>query len=197
MKLYLIRHGKTAGNLLGRYIGTTDEPLCEEGKKALRENLPYPAVQVVYTSSLKRTRETAEILYPGIPLRVREGFNECDFGKFENKNYRELSGDREYQAWVDSGGILPFPEGESREEFTERTLCAFSHAVKELLEEGMMTAALVVHGGSIMSILDQYGFPEKKFYEWQVKNGHGFSVHLDEKAWMSGDRKLIDIRSIL
>ena len=31
MDVYLIRHGKTKGNLEGRYIGTTDEPLCEEG----------------------------------------------------------------------------------------------------------------------------------------------------------------------
>ncbi len=30
----MIRHGKTYGNTLGRYIGVTDEPLCEEGKRA-------------------------------------------------------------------------------------------------------------------------------------------------------------------
>ena len=35
--LYLIRHGKTKGNLEGRYIGTTDEPLCEEGKQSLMQ----------------------------------------------------------------------------------------------------------------------------------------------------------------
>ena len=35
-ELYLIRHGKTYGNTLGRYIGTTDEPLCEEGREALQ-----------------------------------------------------------------------------------------------------------------------------------------------------------------
>ncbi len=35
VELYLIRHGKTYGNTLGRYIGTTDEELCEEGREAL------------------------------------------------------------------------------------------------------------------------------------------------------------------
>lgn len=180
-----------------RYIGITDEPLCEEGKKALLEGFSYPLPQVVYTSSLKRTKETAHLLYPGMPVRVREGFNECDFGKFENKNYKELSGDGEYQAWVDSGGMLPFPGGESREQFTERNLHAFLQATEELLEEKIGMAAFVVHGGSIMSILGEYGFPKKAFYEWQVKNGQGFLVHLDETAWRSGDRKLTDIRSIL
>ena len=32
-KLHLIRHGLTAGNLDGRYIGSgTDLPLCDEGQ---------------------------------------------------------------------------------------------------------------------------------------------------------------------
>ena len=43
MKCVLIRHGKTAGNLAGRYIGCrTDEPLCPEGIAQLREGR-YPA----------------------------------------------------------------------------------------------------------------------------------------------------------
>ena len=33
--IYLIRHGMTEGNKKQRYIGTTDEPLCPEGKAAL------------------------------------------------------------------------------------------------------------------------------------------------------------------
>ena len=39
-RLILIRHGATAGNLQRRYIGRTDEPLCEAGIQqvlALRE----------------------------------------------------------------------------------------------------------------------------------------------------------------
>ena len=39
MRVVLIRHSKTAGNLKGRYIGTTDEPLCEEGIRLLGEKL--------------------------------------------------------------------------------------------------------------------------------------------------------------
>ena len=37
IKIAMIRHGKTYGNTLGRYIGVTDEPLCEEGKKELEQ----------------------------------------------------------------------------------------------------------------------------------------------------------------
>lgn len=31
MKITLVRHGKTQSNREHRYLGRTDEPLCEEG----------------------------------------------------------------------------------------------------------------------------------------------------------------------
>ena len=34
-EIILIRHGKTAGNLRGAYIGRTDESLCPEGRALL------------------------------------------------------------------------------------------------------------------------------------------------------------------
>jgi len=49
-------------------------------------------------------------------------WTEMDFGAFEGHNYQELSGDPAYQRWIDSGGTLPFPEGESREEFIRRSV---------------------------------------------------------------------------
>ena len=62
-KLHLIRHGLTAGNLDGRYIGSgTDLPLCDEGRAQLAElkgQCPYPQVPLVFTSPLRRATETA------------------------------------------------------------------------------------------------------------------------------------------
>ena len=47
-KLHLIRHGMTAGNLQGLYIGSgTDLPLCDEGRAQLaelKERFVYPQV---------------------------------------------------------------------------------------------------------------------------------------------------------
>ena len=36
-KLYMIRPGITEANLDGRYVGSTDLPLCREGKEALKK----------------------------------------------------------------------------------------------------------------------------------------------------------------
>ena len=127
MRIYLIRHSMTKGNKEKRYIGTTDESLCLEGIQLLEERKGmYPEVTYVYVSPMKRCVQTAEIIYPEMmkagAYSCNEKLRECDFGLFENHNYIELSGCPEYQAWIDSGGKLPFPEGESREAFIRRTL---------------------------------------------------------------------------
>lgn len=170
MKIYFIRHGQTAGNREGRYVGRTDEPLLEESFAAIRK-WSAPAVEQVVTSPMLRCRQTAEALYPGVPLRVQEGLQEMDFGEFEYKNYEELNGNTDYQAYIDSGGTTDFPGGESVVRFKVRCKNAFLKAMDVVEAENRQAVAFVVHGGTIMSILESYGIPARNYFEWQVKNG--------------------------
>lgn len=180
LRLALIRHGKTVGNTQGRYIGTTDEPLCAEGIQALQTGAGcYPAADLVVSSPMKRCVQTAELLYPGMPPVLLDGFRECDFGVFENHNYQELSGDPAYQAWIDSGGTLPFPGGESREQVALRTEEAFRQMLSLIRAQGITRAALVVHGGTIMSIMEQFSVIRRNYFDWQVKNGCGFLTEVE------------------
>ncbi|QUO21979.1 histidine phosphatase family protein [Clostridiaceae bacterium Marseille-Q4143] len=188
-ELILIRHGKTAGNLLGRYIGSrTDEPLCDEGREELAGK-QLPEVERLYVSPMKRCVETAEILWPGFDRKKMQkvmDLRECDFGDFENKNYKELSGNGDYQAWIDSNGTLPFPNGESMDAFKSRCLEAFARIVEEVSgaeqewiasgKTGIFRAGIVVHGGTIMAILEQYGYPKAAYFDYQVKNGCGYRL---------------------
>ena len=185
IKIWLIRHGMTEGNLKGRYIGRTDEHLCQEGKKALSE-LSYPVPDGLFISPMIRCRETAEILFPGKKFRIMDQLSETDFGDFENKNYRELAGNPDYQAWIDSGGNLPFPGGENREDFRKRTLEGFQRVIAICSRENLQSAALIVHGGTIMTLMEAWGRPERDFYSWHVKNGHCYVTETDEKLWQSG-----------
>ena len=185
MRVVLIRHSKTAGNLLGRYIGITDEPLCREGIALLKEKT-YPEADGLYVSPLKRCRETGKILYPQLTQHVEERLRECDFGEFENKNYKELDGNPRYQAWVDSGGTLPFPGGESRENFSSRCVEGFQNVIFDAETRGFSTIAVILHGGSIMSILEALAVPEKPFYDWQVKNGQGFILEVNKDFHTTG-----------
>ena len=168
LKLILIRHGETQGNKLKRYIGKrTDEPLCPEAGNMLAQ-LAYPEVQAVYASPMIRCTQTAGILFPGKKLNIIDELAECDFGEFENKNYQELDGNEHYQSWIDSGGLLPFPGGESREEFKRRNVTGFQKAVNGCLRNGISLAALVVHGGTIMNVMEEYADEDRSFYDWHV-----------------------------
>lgn len=171
MKILFIRHGQTAGNLEKRYIGRTDEPLCEAGIAALNRCL-YPACTVLVSSPMRRCLQTAACLFPAQRIHVREAFRECDFGDFEGKNYAELNGNPQYQAWIDSGGTAPFPNGESPEAFRARCCDGFRQTVREFADADSM--AFVVHGGTIMSILSQFVLPHRGYYDWMTENAHGW-----------------------
>ena len=178
MSVLLIRHGLTQGNAQHRYIGCrTDEPLCKKGIEALQKGC-YPPVARVLVSPMLRCRQTAALLYPDITPEIVPDFRECDFGRFEGKSYDELNGDPDYQAWIDSGGALPFPGGEAREAFVARCVRAFAR-IPDLWKE---ETALIAHGGTLMAILQSYALPRRDYFDYQVKNGQGFRLFADG-AW--------------
>ena len=176
MSVYLIRHGLTNGNLEGRYIGCrTDEPLCEQGIRLLGA-LHLPNIGSVYVSPMRRCIQSARILFPDAEPVIVQDFRECDFGDFEGKNYLELNGDPIYQAWIDSGGELPFPNGESRKEFASRSVSAFRSL--RVFDSGH-DCAVVAHGGTIMAIMEKFAKPKGSYFDFQVKCGGGFALEPD------------------
>lgn len=178
LKIYLIRHSRTFGNSLKRYIGVTDEPLCEEGI-ALLQNREYPKAEKLYVSPMLRCRQTAEIIYPGQEYEIVPLLSETNFGVFENKNADELFGTKEYQAWIDSNATMEIPGGESLANFQKRCVRGFEEVVGKCLEDGISSVAFVVHGGTIMAIMDAYAVPHRNFYEYSTANGCGYVVTID------------------
>ncbi|MBO4367094.1 MAG: histidine phosphatase family protein [Clostridia bacterium] len=183
MKLFLVRHGLTQGNLESRYIGCrTDEPLCARGEELLRAR-HMPAVSRLLVSPMKRCIQSAAILWPGMEPEIVPNLRECDFGSFEGKNYQELNGNSDYQAWIDSGGELPFPGGESRQSFALRSVNAFRALDLFSLQDD---CALVVHGGTIMAIMEAYARPRGSYFDFLVKCGEGFVL------WPDGSHRSLE-----
>mgnify|MGYP002509757282 CR=1 FL=1 len=194
MEVVLIRHFKTVGNLEGRYIGSTDEPVVQkEAAEEVRKK--YPEVETLVSSPMKRCLQTAELIYGRQPDIVCELLREKDFGKFEGKNHEELKEEPKYQEWLDSGGALPFPEGEAQEHFQSRSVKGFNLMTDSLIEEECEKAAFVVHGGTIMAILSEY-VAGSLFYDWQVPNGDGYIVRIDEAAWKAGRKKIVEFERL-
>lgn len=187
MRVILIRHGKTPGNEMKRHIGRTDESLSEGGRKSLCEKAAVfsdlkevdPGKVMLFSSPKKRCKESAAILFPWLVPQEIEDLTECDFGDFENKNYKELSGNPDYQAWIDSGGTLPFPGGEDRGAFAGRSVRGFLKGMQQAKEAGAALGIFVVHGGSIMAVLEALGVPKKDYYDWQLKNGEYIEGEFD------------------
>lgn len=168
MLVYLLRHGKTAWNLEGRYQGRSDIPLCEAGREALKPADFMP--EKVYVSPMKRAEETAQFLFPGVQPIAVPGLEEMDFGAFEGKSFRDLADDPAYRAWVEGNCTAPCPGGEGREDFSRRVCAAFERLMAREREQ----LVIVAHGGTQMAILERYGRPHRDYFAWQSPNGGGF-----------------------
>ncbi|GFI30566.1 putative phosphoserine phosphatase 2 [Lachnospiraceae bacterium] len=175
MKLYFIRHGATQGNREHRYLGCTDEGILEAEKERLRQkSRDFPVMDAVFASPYLRCRQTAELLFGKNRTKFIEELREMDFGEFEYKNYQELSGNADYQKYIGSGGTIGFPGGEQPEDFKFRCREAFRRCIREACKNRWEHVALVAHGGTIMAILEAFGYPRKRYFEYQVGNGCGY-----------------------
>ena len=185
MIINFIRHGKTAGNLENRYIGRTDEPLCDAGISKLG-SIAYPDCELVVASPMKRCLQTAALIYPDKKIVTYTELRECDFGDFEGKNHIELSEEPRYQKWIDNGGLGAFPNGEDSTVFRARSTDGFLKALED--NKTADTVSFVVHGGTIMAVLEKLAVPHREFYEYMTENGHGYVTVYDGESIRIIDR---------
>lgn len=174
MKIVLIRHGMTQGNINKRYIGcATDEGLAQKGREMLKD-ISYPPIEKVFSSPMKRCIETARIIYPEHRAEAVSDLREMDFGIFEGKSHTELNGNADYQSWIDSNGLSKIPNGESFDEFCTRCCNAFISAVNKAKSQSI---AFVVHGGTIMAVLHTLG--GYNYFNYIADNGRGYICSLE------------------
>ncbi len=95
MKIYVIRHGRTAWNEKGLMQGKSNISLSPDGKKEaleIREKLSDVSFDICITSPLKRTIETANIVVNNKCKIVTDDLLiERDLGAFEGMKYEEYS----------------------------------------------------------------------------------------------------------
>lgn len=129
MKIYLIRHGETSWNTLGRLQGRTDIELNENGirlAKITGEKLKDVHFDLAIASPLKRAYETAGLVLGNrnIPILTDERIEEISFGEWEGlccrrENYQIPSKDFE-QFFTDPFGYKPPKDGESIQQMIDR-----------------------------------------------------------------------------
>ena len=190
-QIHLIRHAITKGNVEGRYIGQTDEPISEDGLAQLRDIKDnygkYPDVEAVFSSPLKRCVDTAKEIYPDKEPIIMNDLIEYDFGEFEGRTAEELKDNPAFPEWLaGTKPNTPAPFGESQVRFNYRVCSCFEQIVEGIIKSGVQSTAIVTHGGVIMSIMAAYALPEAPMHEWLTPSCCGYTLRITPSIWARG-----------
>jgi broad specificity phosphatase PhoE len=143
--LLFVRHGSTMWTARpSRYQGRTDLPLTTRGRLEagqLADRLRTVKLDAIYSSPLRRARETAVVLAQdrGMPLDTDERIIELSYGDWEGKGLAEVERDDAEALTAWAAGMATPPGGESR--------IALMRRVSEFLDSvaGQGTVAVVTH----------------------------------------------------
>ncbi|MFV0343017.1 MAG: histidine phosphatase family protein [Anaerocolumna sp.] len=103
--VYLIRHGETEWNKLGKFQGSTDISLSEEGIKQahLAADVLKGKFDHIYASPLSRAKHTAEIIgeASAIVPQIEPHIKEINFGLWEGLTFEEIKEKfpKEFTSW--------------------------------------------------------------------------------------------------
>jgi len=121
--VWLTRHGESSFNVVGRIGG--DAPLSDAGRLYGRELATVVRERIgehvaVWTSTLRRTTETAELL--GLPFQAWRALDEIDAGVCDGMTYAEIASamPQEYGARAADKFRYRYPRGESYQDVIQR-----------------------------------------------------------------------------
>lgn len=155
MKCYLIRHGKDDDTVRG---GWSDTPLSDEGMMQVAQlSLQFCGVGVgqIYTSDLRRARQTADILSEklgGVPVTNLPEFREVNNGLLAGVKNDVAKKQYPGLYWSALEWDAHYPSGESPYAFFVRISTAWDKFKVRLQNIGD-DAILVTHGGVVNVIL--------------------------------------------
>lgn len=163
MLQYLIRHGESVSNAAGRVQGQEDVELSATGiaqaqavatwSRALIERPDAPQIEELWSSPLRRARETAEAIAAatGLPLRIDDQLRELHAGVFQGHLWADLESrfPDAVARWRSGDAEYAIPGGESRAQLAARGRTALERLAARPAR-GML---VVAHGGILTAAL--------------------------------------------
>jgi broad specificity phosphatase PhoE len=178
LRIYLARHGQTDWNLQGRTQGGIDIELNATGREQaqlLKMRVSGIPLDAVYSSTLRRSRETAEIVHGNIPLTSLPGLSERRFGKFEGGSTSDP--DLQRRRWIPDDAL---DGGESLNVLRERVRTTLDtirkqHASGSILIVGhdyMNRMLLSVLVGLTVEQMQQFDQANDELYLIELETGN-------------------------
>ena len=188
MKFYLVRHGETEWNKLGRFQGQHDTPLNATGveqAKVIAKAARDWDLTAVYASPLTRTMQVAsEIAGPlGLTVGAHEGLMELGLGELEGVTGEEMrtGWPQVFHTWNSSPQLALMPGGESLENLENRSW----EVILELQEmHGPEdNIAVVSHNFTIRAICGKLlGLPLSNFHRMRLALGSVSVFQVDARG---------------
>lgn len=126
--IYIVRHGQTEWNLLGKTQGHGNSDLTPKGieqAELLADSMTKYPIDYIYSSDLGRANQTAEIIGNKLNIEVEktEALREVNFGTWEGRIIKDIiEEDPElYKMWRNEPHLAKIPQGETLSQIKERT----------------------------------------------------------------------------
>ena len=177
MRFYLVRHGETEWNHLGRFQGQHDTRLNEKGLEQARATglaAKEWGVSGIYSSPLIRTMQVANEIgnCVGLPVTPHDGLMELSLGQLEGVTGEEMRAGwpEVYNTWNRSPELTEMPGGESLATLEERAW----QVILELEDrhDARDSLAIVSHNFTIRAVCGKMlGIPLANFHRLQLALG--------------------------
>ena len=171
MKIYLIRHGETEYNRKKLFYGSKDVSINATGiiqSEQLNKKINLPLTYPIIISGLKRTHETAQLIFPNHHYIEVSGLNEKSFGKWEGLNANQIQAKypEAWASWLKAPFAYTPPLAENFTDFENRVLKAMEKLVSQ-----NHSCVVITHIGVIRVWLHSL-FPEKNFWDIELTQGN-------------------------
>jgi broad specificity phosphatase PhoE len=158
VQIVLVRHGATDWNLQGRCQGATDRELNAAGIRQAEEiatALTAESIHVIYSSNLKRARQTAQLISQphNLPVLIEEDVRELDHGELEGLTFDEIKENYPdfIQRWRTEPAEIQLPGGERLIDVAERAWNGLNRIVRR--HSVAESIVVVSHNFPILGIL--------------------------------------------
>lgn len=182
---HLVRHGEhvLAGRVLaGRAPGIG---LSERGRSeiaSVAEHLAGEQIGALYSSPLRRTKETAKILSTrlDLPVGYREDVIELDFGEWTGLTFDQVRADARWELWRSCRSIATVPGGESMRQVQDRVVNALFDLRRT---HGDGTVVIVSHGDVIRAaLLFALGMPLDFYSRLEIGLASISTIRIDDSG---------------